>query len=448
MGSDQGVLFAGASDESFEFLEPRRAHVRSKVVFRKGLDPSLRVFDYELQVPPDHEVRWLKSSLKSLDLRFLEDLYEDKGGVGYRPEHLLGAICYGLKLGIRSGSGLEEACRYDNRFRVLTDGLSPSYKTFERALVRFAPVLPEVLSRIFGLAKSERLVSGLEVAVDGAKVGGASSEWNCRAGLPSSDPDARKMDSHGRKCLGYNVQVAVDTLGEGGLILGAEVIQDQNDLHAMPEVLAAMRQQFGDLPVQVLADTGYESASTIQHLEDQGIESCIAPSEEPHPSLRLNAEGDIVCPVGKRLLYLRTKENDGRSLDHYRPEGGCRGCPLSKTCAFYGKRLMVAHKADPAARFRNRQRALCSEGAMVRRRLAERPFVLLRTQLKRFLRRGLTKVRAEFLLWVASYNLFAIWTTLKRRNGPPCLFWAWLIAVICNRARTLQPRYLTNTTST
>jgi hypothetical protein len=215
------------------------------------------------------------------------------------------------------------------------------------------------------------------------------------------------MVSHGRRYLGYNAQTAVDV--GTGLVVGAEVVQDQADWHAMPKVIEAMEAQLGGSPAHALADQGYESPSTIRYLEDKGIDSVIQPSSDLPECLGENGEGELVCPAG-RPFELRHKATKRKTVyDVYRPVGGCRNCPLKDGCAFRGKRLDTPEGTDPGARFRNRDRYLSGthEGAMRKRRLAELPFAALRvrTRFGRFERRGLANVRAEFLLWTIAYNM-------------------------------------------
>jgi transposase len=418
MSGCQGVLLEVEDSGSFSQPEIGKRHVRQKLVYRRKIDPKLQIFDYSLEIPEDHPVRRLVAFIGSMDLSFLDALYSDRGGVPYDPRDCIGPILYGRKDGILSGEGLARACKYDARYRYAANGQTPDGRTFQRVLRRFGPELNTMHGAVLKRGRRAKRVSGAEVAVDGTKIAGNASAWKPRdAGLPS-DPDVRAMESHGRKCLGYNVQIAVDTTHPDGLILGCEVIQAQNDRHAMPAIIEAVKDQFGQMPAQVLADTGYESSQSIQYLEEHGIESLICPSEKIHESLKENADGVLVCPVGKPLIYLRTgstfdkRAGKDRLYDVYRPEGGCAGCPLYKNCGFAGKKLEVQSGSDPGARFRNRDRVESQgrAGAMMRRRHVERPFAHMKrhTRFDRFLTRGLASVRAELLLWVISYNIFKL----------------------------------------
>jgi transposase len=411
----------GAGPESL--VDIRKPHVRRKRIFRRAIDPAFEMFDYALEIPEDHLVRKLRAGLCSMDLSYLEEMYPDYGGVGYDPEDVLGPMLLGMKEGVRSGEALERACLYDVRYRFLAGGHRPDRRTFQRVRERFSSELNALHGSVLKRARRLKKVSGAEVAVDGTKVAGNSSAWTFKQTGSRSDPDVRSMDSHGRKCQGYNVQFAVDTMGPAKLILGCEVLQDQNDLHAMPKVMDALEEQFGERPAQVVADTGYETAQTIQDLEGRGIESLICPAENLNSCLKENADGELVCPAGKLMVFMKTRSTNEakaksvRVYDVYRPQGGCAGCPLRPNCALAGQELKVPTGTDPGARFRNRQRIQsdAGSGAMIRRRLAELPFAMLKrhTRFDRFLTRGLTNVRAEMLLWVISYNLFKLLDDLQ-----------------------------------
>jgi transposase len=418
MSEVQCVLFELEGSGSDSAFVERKAHVRQKLVYRRAIDPKLQIFDYALEIPEDHFVRGLRRFILAMDLGILDACYDDRGGIPYDPRDCLGAILLGMKEGVRSGAALERACRYDVRYRYVAGGQTPDKRTFQRIKKRFNSQLKSLHSSVLKKGRYSKRACGAEVAVDGTKMSGSSSAWKPKDGGEPSDPDVRMMESHGRKCLGYNVQIAVDTSGPDRMILGCTVIQDQNDLHAMPKIIQATLEQCGELPVQVLADKGYETTQSIEHLENRGVQSLICPSDNIPGALMENADGVLVCPVGRPLIYKATRSSkESRSekirfFDVYRPEGGCAGCPLTASCTFYRKDLRVQPNADPGARFRNRDRVQSQggAGAMIRRRLVEQPIAYMKrhTRFDRFLTRGLENVQTEMLLWVISYNIFKL----------------------------------------
>ena len=339
-----------------------------------------------------------------LDLGFVRDLYCDRGGVGYPPEILLPVILFGRSQGVFGSAELQEACRYDERYKFLARGHRPDDRTFDRFLVRIAPVMDELFKRVVRKSKGSERATASEVSLDGCRVSGSCSFWSIRSGEPS-DPDARLQNSHGRKMVGYNLQAAIDPKDD--VIVSATVISEPLDCNAMPEVLSAMRSQMDVLPAAVVADAGFETHESIELLERAGLDTCFAYKEALTQFVREDADGKLVCPAGRELTARFTNDKGNGDYVAYGPS--CKGCALKAQCGFYKKRIYVPKGVDPGARFRNRDRPHSAQyhGALKRRRKVEKVF----GQLKRndgfggFLRRGLAKVRVDFLIWYCSYNL-------------------------------------------
>jgi transposase len=400
--SVQDALFVVPSDEVC--LKSRSDRMGAK--FRDPIEFELFPSHLCDEIPEGHLARQIASVVSQLDLGLLTRTYHRKGGYPYDPRLLLATVLFGMTDGVRESRRLEEHCRYDLRYRFLMQGHQPDDRTFGRFLVRIEPFVEELLAQVLGQAK----VRAREVAIDGSKVGCSASWWKYRkesTELPS-DPDARLMHSHGRGVVGYNVQIAVDTTGSG-LIVGAEVVSDESDYHVSGKVMDAVKTQLGELPCAVIADSGYETPESITALTDRGIDTVFQTRIPLDDRVTLNQEQELVCPAGKLIVEASRTHSGDRSRAAFRPSGGCRRCPLAKTCAFKGQFLSLSPGDDPSAKYLNRSR-LDSEaykGAMIRRRSVERPFAVLKRHdgFQRFLRRGLKKVRVEFLLWVISYDI-------------------------------------------
>jgi hypothetical protein len=337
---------------------------------------------------------------------------------------------FGMKDGVRGQRPLQEHCRYDARYRFLTGGHVPDDRTFGRFLLRVGPFLDGIFAQVVAEAKTKGLAKVNEVAIDGTKVSGSASWWKGRAGSEeaSSDPDARMMVSHGRGVFGYNMQVAVDT--ESGLIVGIDVVNEENDYHQAPNILERVVEATGEIPAAAVSDTGFVSPEAIGAVGDMGIDTVFCPKEGLPESLVLNEMREVVCPAGKPVVAASLTSNNGRPVQHHRPEGGCRGCPLGDSCAFKGKTTQIPPETDLAAKYLNKERyeSEAYAGAMMRRRKVERPFAQMKChdRFDRFHRRGLPKVRAEALLWGISFNirmifrafsrLFAFFTLVSTRN--------------------------------
>jgi len=405
------ALFESAPEEVSVSGKGVSRHVRSSAKFRDPLEFPLFPEVPGASVPSDHLARQIIAILSEMDLSFLTRMYAHRGGVPYHPINLLAVVLYGMTRGHRLGRELEEECRFDDRYRFLMGGHTPDDRTFDRFIERVGPHLESVMAQVLVKAKKLGMSKGNEVAIDGCKVPGSSSWWKSHKDsceVPS-DPDARLMNSHGRRLVGYNALLAVDT-GDG-LIVGAQLVNDQNDMHCAPVILESVRSQLGELPCVALGDSGFESPAGIAGLEDMGVDTVFAYRNSLPECLDLNGEGQLVCPARKVLVKLgsQRKTSDGRLYDAYRPEGGCQGCPFKTSCEFFTKELQVPRGTDPGARYRNRARfhSAAYAGAMNRRRCAETPFAFLRRHdmFDRFRGRSLNKARAEYFLWVVSYNL-------------------------------------------
>jgi transposase len=398
--------------EPGDVVAARKAHVRVKRIFRKA-DPEGQLYpsQFDYAVAKDHPVRHLKTLIDEIDLSFVEESYSDCGGVGYDPRPLLAVVIYGFSQGHRSSRELEELCLYDMRYRFLSEGLTPDDRTFGRFLLRIAPHMDRLMLEMNKLAKGKGKLPMREAAVDGCRLPSQATSWwsyRSKSEKPPTDPDAKVMDSHGRKMLGYNAQISVDL--ETGLICGSHVTNSQSDWHEMPAAIEAMKAQSGDLPSVVTADQGYECADSIQALERAGVATAIVFRADLREELSENAEGELVCPAGHPLILIRTTNNKGRVYDVYRPNK-CTGCPLRPTCGFARKDLQVPTGTDPGARFRNRERARSFHASTrAKRRAVETPFAVLRRTFRSFTRVGLAKARVDFGLWCIAYNLLKLAT--------------------------------------
>ena len=88
-----------------------------------------------------------------------------------------------------------------------------------------------------------------------------------------TDPDSRIMKTKQGFEQSYNTQIAVD--GEGRIIVAADVTQCAADSGALLPVLDAARENTGEDPGTVLADSGYKSEENFRGLEDRGLKACI-----------------------------------------------------------------------------------------------------------------------------------------------------------------------------
>ncbi len=109
-----------------------------------------------------------------------------------------------------------------------------------------------------------------------------------------TDPDSRIMKSPGGYCQAYNAQLVV---GEGQLILAAEVTNAENDVSLLvPMVNAATvnlaNAGVGERPTVVLADAGYWCEATMVDSDPDGPELLVATTKRHHQPRAAPADPD------------------------------------------------------------------------------------------------------------------------------------------------------------
>jgi hypothetical protein len=139
------------------------------------------------------------------------------------------------------------------------------------------------------------------------------------------------------------------------------------------------------------------------------------------------AENCFTCPAGKSLDYETSKKVTGAIEEHYRAKASdCQACPFaSQCCAKMVKkgrgRLLTQTDEDPKVAEFRRKMGQSEYQAIYRRRAAVAEFsnacLKEKKGLRRFLRRGLAKVRAE-LAWACLSCNVSIWIRLQRKITP------------------------------
>jgi transposase len=98
-----------------------------------------------------------------------------------------------------------------------------------------------------------------------------------------TDPESRIMPDGGHKgsfVQGYNAQIAVD--GEAQVIVAAEVTQQSNDKQQLVPMLEQVKRNVGAQPQAVSADTGYWNGKQVGDARIQGIDLHVATGKQKH----------------------------------------------------------------------------------------------------------------------------------------------------------------------
>ncbi len=283
--------------------------------------------------------------------------------------------------------------------------------------------------------------------------------------VPVTDPDAQIVpNKEGGFAPNFTPTVAVDPASR--LIVVGEVLEGSEENTAvLPAVEAA--QTLGEVkPERVLADTGFASGENLESLEAQGIEAYMPtntdfsernPANRPDPSQPVPeaqwsqlpkrgqqfagaafvydaARDQYFCPMGRTLTRVRSAKHHrtGIAVVHYQCAGKA-GCPLAGQCVkeraaartirrdqYQDVRDRVGQRmATPAGRAIYQRRAPVVEGVFAE--------IKHGMEIRRFLLRGLEKVRTEWAWICIAFNL-------KR-----------LLRLVAPQVQRPKPRYKTMT---
>ena len=252
-----------------------------------------------------------------------------------------------------------------------------------------------------------------------------------RNSYAKTDEDAtfmRMKEDHlrnGQLKPAYNVQMGT----ENQYVVGYIVHQQPSDSPCLIPHLAGVKEQVGKVPAQVVADAGYGSEENYAYLKDAGVKSFVKyPTfdREQKRSWRkqiyrvekwpYDAEVDqFTCPEGKRLTYRETREQ--RTANGYLRQrrsyecADCSKCPVKARCTrASGNRCVHISLELMAYRDQARRDLLSDKGKRLRaQRGVEVESVFGRLKhnwgFRRFMLRGLDKVKVEWGLLCLSHNI-------------------------------------------
>jgi len=174
-----------------------------------------------------------------------------------------------------------------------------------------------------------------------------------------TDPESRVMKTRHGFIQGYNEQAIVDT--DSQIILAYDVTQQVNDKQQLLPMLDRCRQQYGELPRQLIADAGYFGEPNLTMAPSE-TELFVATTKDWKQRKKLREQG---CPRGRIPDSASVKDRMERKLLTKRGRN------------IYNKRSQVE----------------CTFGQQTNRGLTN------------YLRRGLKKVKFESSLGATSHNI-------------------------------------------
>ena len=115
------------------------------------------------------------------------------------------------------------------------------------------------------LAKLERRLGDIPARLERLQKSGLKK-------LSRSDADSRFLRQRGGFVLGYTARVAVS---EDHLIVAQQVSQETTDNEALLPMVDAVKQQCGERPQQVSADSGFFCNDNLQGMEERNIDAYV-----------------------------------------------------------------------------------------------------------------------------------------------------------------------------
>jgi len=398
----------------------------------------------------------LRALLEEMSWEDLTKSYTDDGRRAIHPRVLVGLIVYGILRQQWSLRQLEQLALSDLGAMWVTGRLQPDHSTIGKFIVKHA----EVLSAEFFVTLVKHLVSKLKitagtVAIDGTVIEAAVSHFNvlraealkqselseqARAILEErkTEREAKGRDGDATMLAPGEPEAVVqqtkqDTWRpsykpsalrhESGLVI-AQGVHASSETAPVASLLSQHLAVFAIEPPRLLADAGYSSVKLLEDLSNRNIDALIVAGANtrepwvkqqrqgkfPKTNFRYDATADLYhCPAGRTLVRARpARDQRGRKYVVY--EGReCSSCPLLAQCTKSTRRRINRYEGEeykeamaqvlqqPAALKQWRRRAGIIEPLFAELRERQR--------LTRFHRRGIEKVRVEFALHCAAFNL-------------------------------------------
>jgi len=281
---------------------------------------------------------WVEA-LELKALGFAKAQAQVMGAPPYDPADLLKLYIWGYLSAVRSSRALERECQRNIECMWLLGRLAPDHKTIAEFRRCNSPALVAVCAAFVQFARSQRLIAGSTVAVDGSKIRAvASRKAIARQGDLAAQAqrnaqeiehylkllDSQDSQEGGHSCNtgdvqqalkqlqiqaaaiqgdvqrlaggssmvvqtereaqvmhslhgapGYNLQTAVEA--QSHLIVHHEVSAEANDQRQL-QPMAQAASQVLDTPCTVVADAGYANGEQIAALSNQGITTFVAPN--------------------------------------------------------------------------------------------------------------------------------------------------------------------------
>ncbi len=268
------------------------------------------------------------------------------------------------------------------------------------------------------------------------------SKLSGRNSYSKTDTDAtfmRRKEDHFRNSQlvpSYNVQIST----QSQFILNYDVSQEVSDSVLLEEHTENYHKLYGVYPSQEVCDSGYFSQKNLEYLESKGIDAYIQPQNYEQKkkkdfklsvgnlhNMYYNEKDDyFVCAMGQKLLFSGVKKvkrkNSVFEVRIYKAQR-CEGCPLRGVCYKGQKRVRKIEVSMKMFRYIKEQEEKLSseEGKEIysKRKTDVEPVfgnIKHNKSFRRFLLRGLDKVKTEFGLVAIAHNLAKLYKWLLQNR--------------------------------
>ena len=264
------------------------------------------------------------------------------------------------------------------------------------------------------------------------------------AQLPKADTDSKVMPNK-EGGYGPNYTPTATPDGTRGFILDCDVIGGPNEQNELLPSMDRIKEDYGKYPEKPSADKAFGTGPNLEGMESRGIDFH-TPVESPVPQEGNPAKRDdprqavpeaewsklprndkkklakccfeydaaadaYFCPMGREMSYRETKKSADKAIRIYGCKD-CEGCPLAKECLDPKAKRGRTVSRDGYEPVRERMHAkMQTEEARStynrRMHIGETPFAIIKgiLEVRRFLLRGLEKVRTEWRWVCTAYNL-------------------------------------------
>jgi transposase len=411
------------------------------------LPPSLREW-----LPGNHLAHFISDVVDELDMQEIEKVYSntDRGQPPYHPVMMVKLLLYAYCVGIPSSRKIEQKTYDDIAFRFLAASHHPDHDTIAVFRKTHLTALKNLFLEILVLCREAGLAKAGHISLDGTKIKANASkhkamsyvrmcekentlkhevdellkkaertdidedkrhnkeenripeelafretrlkkireakavlEKRIREEKKKDKPDPKDQinftdsesrimkDSSTKEFIqGYNAQCAVDTLSQ--IVVAADVVQETNDKKQIEPMTGHIQHNLNKSPKHLLADAGYFSEDNISFLQKQTIGAFIPPDRIRH------TENPPAVPRGRIPKNLSIKDRMKRLL------------MTKKGKNIYGKRKETVEPVFGQIK-------------------EIRGF-------RRFLLRGLEKVKAEWSIICMTHNLLKLYRWKLAKN--------------------------------